>query len=174
MKKKTNPIEYYFEKFLFSTRFLTLIAVLGSIFLSIIMFVEGLILIFHASTYFISSLTTQGSNIDEAKIVIMVISTVDKFLISTVLLIFGMGIYELFISKIDHNQKIEDNRPGWLHVKSLDDLKESLGRVILLILIVAFFEHTLLIKYESALDLLYLGIGILLISGSLYLSHKAE
>ncbi|MBI5874366.1 MAG: hypothetical protein HZB81_00695 [Deltaproteobacteria bacterium] len=50
-------------------------------------------------------------------------------------------------------------------------MKGSLGKVILMILIVAFFEKSLEIEYEDAADLLYLGVGVLLISGALFLTH---
>ena len=90
------------------------------------------------------------------------------------LFIFALGIYELFINKIDVVNRNKEERPNWLVVKSIDDLKTSLGKVILMILIVSFFEHSLSMKYDSILQLLYLGIGILLISTALYLTHKSS
>ncbi|MDR3365753.1 MAG: YqhA family protein [Prevotellaceae bacterium] len=99
------------------------------------------------------------------------LQSVDGYLFATVLLIFSMGIYELFINKIDVVRKRKDSRPNWLVINSIDDLKSSLGKVILMILIVSFFEHSLNIKYENISDLLFLGIGILLISAALFLTH---
>jgi uncharacterized membrane protein YqhA len=61
-----------------------------------------------------------------------------------------------------------------MQVSSLDDLKSSLGKVILMILIVWFFEQSLIIEYHTALDLLYLGVGILLVSGALYLTQAGQ
>jgi hypothetical protein len=40
-----------------------------------------------------------------------------------------------------------------------------------MILIVSFFEHSLNIHYNTVSDLLFLGIGILLISAALFLTH---
>jgi uncharacterized membrane protein YqhA len=82
-----------------------------------------------------------------------------------------MGIYELFINKIDIVSKGKDTRPNWLMIGSIDDLKSSLGKVILMILIVLFFEHSLDIHYNNISDLLFLGIGILLIAVALFLTH---
>jgi len=79
------------------------------------------------------------------------VSAVDIFLFSTVLFIFALGIYELFINKIDVVNRNKEERPNWLVVKSIDDLKTSLGKVILMILIVSFFEHSLSMKYDSIL-----------------------
>jgi uncharacterized membrane protein YqhA len=53
----------------------------------------------------------------------------------------------------------------------LDDLKGSLGKVILMILIVSLFEQPMGIEYSSALDLLFLGVGIILVAGALFLTH---
>ena len=85
-----------------------------------------------------------------------------------------MGIYELFINKIDPVNKALDSRPSWLQINSIDELKSSLGKVILMILIVSFFEHSLQIDFSGIQDLLFLGIGILLISAALYLTHIGE
>ncbi|MDR1395199.1 MAG: YqhA family protein, partial [Deltaproteobacteria bacterium] len=104
-------------------------------------------------------------------IVVIFVSAVDNYLFATVLLIFSMGLYELFVSKIDPASRTEESRPNWLKINSLDDLKSSLGKVILMILIVSFFEHSLSIAYTSSQDLLFLGLSILLVSGGLLLTH---
>ncbi len=87
------------------------------------------------------------------------------------LLIFGIGLYELFVSKI---VQIEEDKKsaGILIIHSLDQLKEKLAKVIIMVLIVAYFKNALDMKYEDILQLLYLGTGIFLISLSLYLMHK--
>jgi uncharacterized membrane protein YqhA len=105
------------------------------------------------------------------KLIAIFVSAVDNYLFATVLLIFSMGLYELFISKIDPVSRTPDLRPNWLKVKNLDDLKSALGKVILMILIVSFFEKSLSIEYKNALDMLYLGTGILLVAGALFLTH---
>ncbi|MEE9614054.1 MAG: YqhA family protein, partial [Thermodesulfobacteriota bacterium] len=57
-----------------------------------------------------------------------IISAIDAYLIMTVLLIFGIGLYELFISKIDHLEG--DSRSSRiLVIHSLDQLKEKLAKV---------------------------------------------
>ena len=78
------------------------------------------------------------------------VSAIDIFLFSTVLFIFALGIYELFINKIDLVNRNKEERPNWLVVKSIDDLKTALGKVILMILIVSFFRA--LIEYEIRFD----------------------
>jgi uncharacterized membrane protein YqhA len=176
---KLNKIEYYFEKFLYNFRFLALIAVLGSLLSSILMFIRGTMLAFYGLQIFILEFSHIGTHSqEESEILPLLISSVDNYLFATVLLIFSLGIYELFISKIDmvtlEDFEGEGNRPNWLKISSLDDLKNSLGKVIIMILIVSFFEHSLKISYKSSLDLLFLAVGIFLIAGALYLKHKSS
>ncbi|MDR2511991.1 MAG: YqhA family protein [Bacteroidales bacterium] len=159
-----------FEAFLFGLRFVTFFAVLGSMIASIILFVTSSIQVYKGVTDFIHHLGQPDDGGIE-HLVATFVASIDGYLFATVLIIFSMGVYELFINKIDPVNKILDSRPSWLQINSIDDLKSSLGKVILMILIVSFFEHSLNIHYETVNDLLFLGIGILLISAALYLTH---
>jgi len=84
-----------------------------------------------------------------------------------------LGLYELFISKIDAAEG-DQNSSNILLIKSLDDLKARLAKVILMILIVKFFEYTVSMEFSTPLDLLYMAGGIALIGLSLYLSHAGD
>ena len=168
--KIENIIESVFETLLFNTRFIVITAVLGSLVASVIMFVQGTLLVSNGLSVFVEQLNSAEGHVAH-ELVPLLISSVDNYLFATVLLIFSMGLYELFISKIDPASRNPDSRPNWLNVKSLDDLKAALGKVILMILIVSFFEKSLDIQYQSSLDLLYLGVGIMLVSGALFLTH---
>ncbi|SHE21756.1 membrane protein [Bathymodiolus brooksi thiotrophic gill symbiont] len=101
------------------------------------------------------------------------VGAIDGFLLATILLIFSLGLYELFISDIDEAQ---DNKrlSKVLVIHSLDDLKSKLAKVILMILVVTFFEVSLSMAFTDALDLVYFAFGILMVSLALYFSHKAE
>lgn len=166
---KSRPVKA-FEFTLFSFRFITLLAVLGSMAASIVLFVSSTIHIFHSITDFIEQ-TAAGHEYDSKQLVGHFVSTIDGYLFAMVLLIFSMGIYELFIFKIDPINKALDSRPSWLQIHSIEDLKSSLAKVILMILIVSFFEHSLTIAFHDVLSLVYLGVGILLISAALLLTH---
>jgi uncharacterized membrane protein YqhA len=159
-----------FEAILFSTRFITFLAVLGSMLASIALFVTSTIQVVKGLRFFIDIMGTDDSKNLEHLVAIFV-SSVDGYLFATVLLIFSMGVYELFINKIDIVSKQKDSRPNWLRINSIDDLKSSLGKIILMILIVSFFEHSLNIRYENISELLFLGVGILLIAAALFLTH---
>jgi uncharacterized membrane protein YqhA len=105
------------------------------------------------------------------KLIELFVSSVDIYLFAMVLVIFGMGVYELFVNKIDPVEKSADTRPSWLQITSIDELKSSLGKVILMVLIVSFFKHSLDIHYASVTDLLWLACGIILLALSLFLAN---
>jgi len=167
-----HKFENIFESFLFNSRFAALLAVLGSLFSSVVMFIMGTMKIANTVVMFWANITgAQDTAHNSGALVALFVSSVDIYLFATVLLIFSNGLYELFIKNTDPALRDTGPRRHWLKVNSLDDLKSSLGKVILMILIVWFFEKSLVIEYHTALDLLYLGLGILLVSGSLYLTH---
>jgi uncharacterized membrane protein YqhA len=53
---------------------------------------------------------------------------------------------------------------------TLDELKEKVARLVIVVLVIEFFQRALRVSYEQAQDLLYLAIGILLVSGAIYLT----
>jgi uncharacterized membrane protein YqhA len=57
-------------------------------------------------------------------------------------MISSMGIYDLFLSRLDPAYS-KDARPQWISFKSLDDFKSALGKLIVLVLIIGFFELTI-------------------------------
>jgi uncharacterized membrane protein YqhA len=160
-----NKSVLFFEAILYGSRFVTFLAVLGSMLAAIVLFISSTLQVVKGLESFLDN------SKESEHLVAVFVSSVDGYLFATVLLIFSMGVYELFINKIDVVSKRKDSRPNWLVINSIDDLKSSLGKVILMILIVSFFEHSLNIHYENISDLLFLGIGILLIAAALFLTH---
>ncbi|MFQ5356323.1 MAG: YqhA family protein [Mariprofundaceae bacterium] len=166
-------LERFFESFLWNTRFIVLLAVFSSL--------VGSILLFLLATFDMAGLI--GLFVDHfffghehvgfhTEVVSHIIQAVDDFLLATVLLIFALGLYELFISKIDvaHAQGAASNV---LIINTLDDLKDRLGKVVLMILVVVFFKNVLHVSFENPLNILYLGAGITLVALALYLTHKS-
>lgn len=99
-----------------------------------------------------------------------IVKAVDGYLISAILIIFALGLYELFISKLDIAERSEA-APRLLLIHSLDELKERID-LILLVLVIEFFQRALQLTYDTPLDLLYFATGVLLVSGALYLGTK--
>lgn len=159
-----------FEKGLYFTRYLTLLAVFGSLISAVALFIKGTIIVIDALGEFLTNIASPHYE----HMLEMFVSSVDVFLFAMVLVIFGVGIYELFITKIDPVLQKVDGRPSWMHISNVDDLKSALGKVILMVLIVTFFKHSIEVDYGSVNDLLKLGVGIVLIALSLFITAKSH
>lgn len=165
-------IEEVFETILFNSRFLVLVAVIGVLVASIVMFVKGCIEIVQGvRSFWPALLALQPNSRDDSNVILSFIPAIDNYLFATILLIISMGLYELFISKIDPKSRKTQTRPDWIIIKDLDDLKSKIGEVVVMILIVNFFKLSFGIEYARPLDLLLLGGGILLVAASLVVTH---
>ncbi len=163
----------FFEKVLWNSRYVVLLAVWSSIIGMLLLFALSAMDMLHLAWQFIE-VTFLGVEIADFHVIVVshVITAVDDFLLATVLLIFALGLYELFIAKIKIAQSSE-NANNVLMINSLDDLKDRLGKVILMILIVAFFKNVLHVTFDDPLNILYMGAGILMVSLASYFSHKS-
>jgi len=163
---------------LWNSRYLVLLAVVASLLTSVLLFFMAFFnvgyLLMNSAGYIgdflAGEITKEMKYAFHADMVGQIISSIDDFLLGTVLLIFSLGLYELFISKID--QAEEGNQI--LLITNLDDLKNRLGKVILMILIVTFFKNVIQISYHDPLNILYLSAGILMVALALYFSHKQD
>lgn len=164
-----------FENLLYASRFLTLLAVVGSLLASVALFIRGTWVVIAGVLEFWHNFSST-SEADVELLMEQSVSSVDIYLFATVLIIFAMGLYELFINKIDPVERKTDTRPSWLQISSIDDLKSALGKVILMALIVSFFKYTINLgsSYQSAMDLLFMAVGIVLVALSLFLAHKGQ
>ena len=159
-----------FENILWSTRFVVIIAVVLSIISSISLFLIGGWDIIQA-TIFNNPLFNEDIN-NSNNLLFKIISSIDLFLIGIVLLIFGFGVYELFISEIDFaKDKFADST---LKINSLDQLKNKIIKVIIIVLIVKFFEKVLKFSHNFTTpnDLLLFSISILSICIGYYLINR--
>lgn len=169
--------EKLFEGSLWNSRFVIIAAVVGSLLAGFAIFymatVDVVFLFQHALHYADAELTDEARKLLHDKTVSHIVEVVDGYLLATVMLIFSLGLYELFISDIDqaHGSKASSKI---LVINSLDDLKSRLAKVILMILIVTLFEEAINMQLNTPLDLVYLGASIALIALALYFSHAAE
>ena len=172
---KVELIEKYFEKLLWRSRGMVLTAVISSLLLSLLLFVittiDVVALLTHTVDYFSASAEVRKTL--KIEMVAHTVGAIDGFLLATILLIFALGLYELFISEIDE-AKTSSYSTKVLIINSLDDLKSKLAKVILMILVVTFFEVSLSMDFSEALDLVYFSLGILMVSLALYFSSKSK
>ncbi|WP_438971359.1 YqhA family protein [Methylophaga sp.] len=166
-------MERLFEKALWNSRFIVIVAVIASLLTALAMFymasVDVFFLMTHLGEYMSPDLVGEAREDFRAGTVTHVVEVIDGYLLATVLLIFSLGLYELFISKIDEAEDSAHSKV--LAINSLDDLKARLGRVVLMILIVNFFEHAISMDFHQPMDLLALAGGIGIIALALYFSH---
>lgn len=166
-----------FEGLLWNSRFVVIIAVITSLVSSLAMFfvatTDAVFMVSHLGEYISTEISTAERYALRTATVTHIVEIIDGYLLATILLIFSLGLYELFISNIEAAEK-SANSSGVLLINSLDDLKSRLAKVILMILIVKFFELAIAMTFENALDLLYLAAGIALIGLALFLSNKGE
>ena len=156
-----------FEKILWNARYITILSVVLSIVSSFTLLVIGSWEIIEAVIFynplFDESITSNND------LLFKIISAIDLFLIGIVLLIFGFGIYELFVSDIDFtNSKFNEST---LKIKDLDQLKNKIIKVIIIVLIVKFFEKILKFSenFKDPIDILYFSLSILSICFGYYL-----
>ena len=86
--------------------------------------------------------------------------------------IFAFGLYELFISEIDDAMG-EHRSSKLLAIHNLDQLKDKIAKVIIMVLIVSFFQKVLHMNYNSALEMLYFALSIASLAIGLYFLGKA-
>ncbi|EFJ34095.1 hypothetical protein SELMODRAFT_406519 [Selaginella moellendorffii] len=160
---------------IFYCKFLTLFGVIGSLAGSLLCFVKCSLFVLRS---FIEYFNAIWQGVDNEVILLLVEAT------WTV-----MGLYELFVSTLDIPEenlpagvprttvcgsnlfglfRLQE-RPKWLEIRSLDELKTKLGHVIVMILLVGMFEK---IVIHTGLDLVCLSASILFSSGCLFLLSK--
>lgn len=148
-------------------------AVVASIFSALIMIIMGSIEVISVCREMLHAFSSAEAYEQFTKMAVShLVGAIDDYLIGTVFLIFGIGLYELFISKIDIAENDETSSKV-LVIHDLDALKEKIAKVVIMVLIVTFFKYAINMKYDEMINLLYLSIGILLIAISIYLTHKS-
>jgi uncharacterized membrane protein YqhA len=164
--------ERIFESLLWNSRLIVLVAVIGSLGVALVMFyvatMDVVSLIPHLGHYHEISLAPEARAALRGTIVAHVVEVVDGYLLAAIMLIFALGLYELFVSRIEIAEGSEFAE-RLLLIRSLDDLKDRLAKVVLLILVVKFFEYAIALRIDRALDLLWLALGIALVSAALML-----
>lgn len=166
---KLRKIELFLESLIWNFRFFILAPVIFSLLSALRLIMVGTIDIWAGLTLALDPSDPEG--IMTIKTVTYIIGGVDYYLIGIVLLIFALGIYELFISEIEIKHQDDSNI---LQSASLEELKGKLVNVIVVALIVSLFKQMLSIEIGKLSDVIYISLAILLISISQYLLHLSH
>jgi len=133
-------LEKLFEGAIWRSRFVVLFAVVFGLIGAFVLFVVASMDIWGVAVYTYNTIVTHAhpEHFHE-DIVAGIIGAVDLYLIAVVMFIFSFGIYELFISEID--EASGDQSSKILAIHSLDQLKDKIAKVIVMVLVVNFFQR---------------------------------
>jgi uncharacterized membrane protein YqhA len=166
-------LERIFESSLWSTRFIVILAVVFGLIGAVILFAVASVDIFNTAGYVISTYINHAHPEHfHDDVVGGIIGAVDLYLIGVVMLIFSFGLYELFISEIDAAKDEEGHENKLLAIHSLDQLKDKISKVIVMVLVVGFFQKVSHTTYSGAIEMLYLALSITAVAVGLFFLGK--
>jgi len=164
-------LEKLFEGAIWNSRFIVLLAVVFGLLGAVILFVVASMDIWGVAVYAFDTIITHAHPEDfHEDIVSDIIGAVDLYLIAVVMFIFAFGLYELFISDID--QAEGKNGSKLLAIHSLDELKDKIAKVIVMVLVVNFFQRVIHTNFTTPLEMLYFAGSITLLAAGLYFLGK--
>lgn len=166
-------MEKMFENSLWASRFMVITAVIFGLLGATILFIVASFDIYETAKFVLNTYITHAhpENFHE-DVVGGIIGAVDLYLIGVVMLIFSFGIYELFISDIDVAKSSDGEENKILAIHSLDQLKDKISKVIVMVLVVGFFQKVGHTQYNGALDMLYFALSITAVAVGLYFLGK--
>lgn len=137
-----------FMRFLSKSRFLIFIAVLGTL-------IGATTLLFYGAAETAGLIrqlfAPEGDPLKAKALILAFIELTDLFLLATVLYVIAIGLFELFV----------DDRldlPNWLEIHDLNDLKDKLIGVVVVVMGVLFLGQV--VTWDGQRDLLGYGVGI--------------
>ena len=132
-----------------TSRFLIILAVLGTFAASATLQVFGLL---RVGAVILDLIRAGDVSAAAAKSLIAdTVSIIDIFLIGTVLFVISAGLYQLFVQRTI-------SLPDWLRIESLDDLKDNLTEVIVVAILVAFLGQA--VEWTGDVSILAFGLAI--------------
>ncbi|KAI9113360.1 hypothetical protein K1719_015885 [Acacia pycnantha] len=162
------------QKAIVDCRFLTLFAVLGSLLASLLCFIEGCSLVIqsYAQCFHIWS-----NRLDRGHVAKLLIEAIDMFLVGTGMLIFGVGLYVMFVgSKTEQKPWLHgrdsQSTPRWVGIESIGEAKSKIGHAVMLILQVGVVDKLKDIPMVTGLDLACFAAAIFTSSASIFLLSR--
>ena len=166
-------LEKAFESGLWSSRFIVILAVVFGLIGAVVLFAVASFDIYDTAKYVLNTyLHHEHPTTFHEDVVSGIIGAVDFYLIGVVMLLFSFGLYELFISEIDDAKEEDGEDNKILAIHSLDQLKDKISKVIVMVLVVGFFQKVAHTEYNGALDMLYFALSITAVSVGLFFLGK--
>ena len=132
-----------------TSRYLVILAVLGSFVTAAVLMVYGLL---RSLALVLDVITGRPLDTETSKaLIVESVSIIDVFLLGTVLYIISAGLYQLFVES-------DLPLPHWLEIRSIGDLKVRLAGVIVVGMLVAFLGFV--VEWQGGTDIAAPAIGI--------------
>ncbi|QHI39285.1 hypothetical protein IMCC3317_46950 [Kordia antarctica] len=152
------------KKTFYLFRYISWIAIIGSLLGSLLLFVVGALKTINAfRVVLFDYIPKDKAHLHTADIATTyLIKSLDTFLIALVLFIFAHGVYTLFIS----NKKYDDGNGvlKWIRTPNIGHLKNVLAEVIVIILFVKFLEVVFVNIDNLKWEIVILPISIVLLA----------
>ncbi|XP_022951147.1 uncharacterized protein LOC111454079 [Cucurbita moschata] len=178
-KIRRRQIQKFIEKIIIDCRFFTLFAVAGSLLGSILCFLEGSFIVAESYLQYFNGVSRRS---DESHAVELLIESLDMFLVGTALVVFGVGLFAMFVGSEKMTEKnprwvsgsnlfglfYMKNIPTWVEMESVSEAKSKIGHAVMMILQVGVLEKFKSIPLSSATDLACFAAAILISSASIF------
>ncbi|MED6142924.1 hypothetical protein PIB30_002216 [Stylosanthes scabra] len=152
-QEQHEDLEARIEKVIYRCRFLASLGVFGSLIGSFLCFIKG-------STVVVESFSSYL--VDRTKIIQMLIEALDVYLLGTVML----------DNTLSKPSKGVTERPKWLDISTVNELKTKVGHVIVMLLLIGLFDKSKRAVIQTPLDLLCFCASLFLSSSCLFLLSK--
>ncbi len=150
-------------KLLSASRYMMVLPVIGTLIGSLALIIYELAVMGHAVVIAVrnAELSPKAAKI----FAVGIIESVDVFLIAIAVYIISIGLYALFV-----DETVE--RPRWLQLKDLEDLKAHLVSVVIAVLAVLFLREA--VAWDGSRAILELGVAVATTIGALALFLRTK
>uniref|UniRef100_A0A061S6S9 Uncharacterized protein n=1 Tax=Tetraselmis sp. GSL018 TaxID=582737 RepID=A0A061S6S9_9CHLO len=178
--QEQNPVATgIIQRLLWSCRNLMLFAVMGSLVMSVLMFLQGIMGVGNSFMAVVKHATAGSFTIEEPDVALACVEILDKFLAGIVTFLFGTGVFELFISPIvfpgeEKRNGVPAQRPVWLHCNGIEELEMRLGKVVITILVVNLMAAAKKVTITQPHHLLFIGGALFLAALAMTVLHWVD
>ncbi|KAG7941616.1 hypothetical protein I3843_16G054200 [Carya illinoinensis] len=175
-------VQLFIERAIIDCRFFTLFAVVGSLFGSVLCFLEGCFTILKSYLRYFHSFSDKSN---QEHVMQLLIQAIDMFLVGTAMLMFGMGLYVIFVGKKTMTGKgprlsgsnlfglfYMKTLPAWVEMQSVSQAKSKIGHAVMMILQAGVLEKLKNIPLVSGVDLACFAGAVLISSASIFLLSR--
>ncbi|MGD9146799.1 MAG: YqhA family protein [Anaerolineae bacterium] len=157
----------------FRIRYMVVLAVVAALLGALLLILLGGWHTIEGFLLFVGLQTPKVAGNASLETVVKVIEALDSFLLAFVLLVFAYSTYFLFVhEEVDEERQKRIRMPTWLQVEDLDDMKQVLLRVIMVLLSVYLLQLVFVEGTNLAWTTLILPASIVAIAVSLKLVYS--